>query len=76
MTLERETILAMDITELLDKLKNGELDPLAVLQAYQVRILKIYNFNHFPKPWSSEKEYSASSSRASKDAKDKPYWRF
>ena len=44
MTLERETILAMDITELLDKLKNGELDPLAVLQAYQVRILKIYNF--------------------------------
>ena len=36
MTLERETILALHITELLEQLKSGELDPLAVLQAYQV----------------------------------------
>ena len=36
MTLERETILAMDIDELVQKLKSDELDPVAVLEAYQV----------------------------------------
>jgi len=40
MTLERETILGLHITELLDQLKSGELDPLAVLQAYQARALE------------------------------------
>ena len=40
MTLERETILALEIEELLTKLKNGELEPLAVLEAYQARALE------------------------------------
>ena len=43
MTLERETILGLHITELLDRLKSGELDPLAVLQAYQV-LIQVLNF--------------------------------
>ena len=38
-TLERETILSLEIEELLAKLKNGELDPVAVLEAYQARAL-------------------------------------
>ena len=36
MTLERETILALEIDELVQKLKSDELDPVAVLEAYQV----------------------------------------
>ena len=36
MTLERETILAFEIEELVQKLKTDELDPVAVLEAYQV----------------------------------------
>ena len=36
MTLERETILAYEIEELLEKLRNNQLDPVAVLEAYQV----------------------------------------
>ena len=36
MTLERETILAYQIEELLEKLRNNQLDPVAVLEAYQV----------------------------------------
>ena len=47
MTLERETILGLHITELLDQLKSGELDPLAVLQAYQVLILDLNFMAHF-----------------------------
>ena len=38
--LQRETILALEIEELLAKLKNGELDPVAVLEAYQARALE------------------------------------
>ena len=38
--LERETILALEIEELLAKLKNGDLDPVAVLEAYQARALE------------------------------------
>ena len=37
MTLERETILAMKFPELVSKLKSGELDPLSVLESYQVK---------------------------------------
>lgn len=40
MTLERETILALEIEELISKLRDGELDPLAVLEAYQARALE------------------------------------
>lgn len=40
MTLERETILAYEIEELIKKLREGELDPLAVLEAYQARALE------------------------------------
>ena len=40
MTLERETILALHINELLEKLRNGDLDPVSVLRAYQVLFLK------------------------------------
>ena len=36
MTLERETILAYEIEELMEKLRNNQLDPVAVLEAYQV----------------------------------------
>ena len=39
-TLERETILALEIEELLAKLKNGKLDPVAVLESYQARALE------------------------------------
>ena len=39
-TLERETILAFEIEELLAKLKSGQLDPVAVLEAYQSRALE------------------------------------
>ena len=39
-SLQRETILALEIEELLAKLKNGELDPVAVLEAYQARALE------------------------------------
>lgn len=40
MTLERETILALEIEELIHKLKSGQLDPVAVLEAYQARALE------------------------------------
>lgn len=40
MTLERETILALHINELLLKLRSGDLDPLAVLEAFQARALE------------------------------------
>ena len=36
MTPERERILAMGIVELSQKLKSGDLDPVAVMEAYQV----------------------------------------
>ena len=36
---ERENILSMEIIELVQKLKSGELDPVAVMEAYQVRLL-------------------------------------
>jgi hypothetical protein len=36
MTPEREGILAMGIVELSQKLKSGDLDPVAVMEAYQV----------------------------------------
>ena len=48
MTLERETILALEIEELLAKLKNGEIDPLAVLEAYQVNDLIFDWFSKTP----------------------------
>ena len=38
--MQRETILALEIEELLAKLKNGDLDPVAVLEAYQARALE------------------------------------
>ena len=38
--MERETILSLEIEELLSKLKNGVLDPVAVLEAYQSRALE------------------------------------
>ena len=40
MTLEREMILAYDFGELVEKLRNGQLDPVTVLQAYQARALE------------------------------------
>lgn len=42
MTLERETILAFEIEELVQKLKTDELDPVAVLEAYQVSFFLIF----------------------------------
>jgi hypothetical protein len=36
MTPERERILAVGIMELSQKLKSGDLDPVAVMEAYQV----------------------------------------
>ena len=41
-TKERENILSMEIIELVQKLKSGELDPVAVMEAYQVRLLKSF----------------------------------
>jgi hypothetical protein len=41
MTLERETILALDILELIERLKDGQLEPLAVLEAYQVSTVRL-----------------------------------
>ena len=39
---ERETILSHPILELLSKLKNNELDPVDVLEAYQVHEYAVY----------------------------------
>ena len=51
MTLERETILALEIDELVQKLKSDELDPVAVLEAYQVshqnRLKSLYKNQNF-----------------------------
>jgi hypothetical protein len=38
MTPEREAILALGILELVQKLKSGQLDPVAVMEAYLVWI--------------------------------------
>jgi hypothetical protein len=52
MTPERERILAMGIVELSQKLKSGDLDPVAVMEAYQVfKINKVEIQKRFPNPY-------------------------
>ena len=51
MTLERETILALEIEELLEKLKSDELDPVAVLEAYQARALEAHEATNCVVDW-------------------------
>ena len=51
MTLERETILALEIEELLQKLKSNELDPVAVLEAYQARALEAHHETNCVVDW-------------------------
>ena len=51
MTPERERILAMGIVELSQKLKSGDLDPVAVMEAYQVFKINKVELSNASLPW-------------------------